>query len=141
MTLNRRNFLGAAAVSPFTARDLAKQVAEDAQMEAANVGIYDDAIYPGFVGDSDDEDMRSLWDVIKEIGMPEWKKDDLWEDARRCRTLDPDIASMRSMSLTAKMNMQWQRNYEHLVDRAHKQLKMDRLKKKFFNDNPDVSEY
>ena len=141
MNLNRRNFLGAAAVSPLTAKDIAQKVAEDAQMEAANIGLYSDSVYAGYVGDNEEEGTRNLWDAIKEMGMPEWKHDDLWEDARRCRTLDPDIASMRSLSLSAKMQMQWKRNYEHIVDRAHQQLKMERLKRAFFDSNPDISEY
>ncbi|MFM1814616.1 MAG: hypothetical protein RLZ98_1311 [Pseudomonadota bacterium] len=141
MNLNRRNFLGAAAVSPLTAKDIAQKIAEDAQMQASSISLYSDSIYTGYVGDDPEPPMRNLWDAIKDIGMPEWKREDLWEDAKRCRTLDPDIAAMRSVSLTAKMQMQWRRNYKHLVERAHKQRRMDQLKRSFFDENPDISEY
>jgi hypothetical protein len=141
MKLNRRNFLGAAAVSPLTARDIAQKVAEEAQMEAASMSLYGDSIYTGISVPDEDEGVRSLWDAVKELGVPEWKKDDLWQDACRSRTLDPDIASMRSLSLSAKMRMQWQRNYDTLVDRAMKQTQMERLKRSFFEKHPDISEY
>ena len=48
---------------------------------------------------------------------------------------------MRSLSMSAKLDMQWKRNYETLVARAFKQQEMARLKRKFFNENDDVSEY
>lgn len=141
MTLNRRNFLGAAAVTPLTARDLAKQMADEAQMHAANVTVHSDSIYAGFVGDTPEPPMRNLWDAIKDMGMPQWKQEDLWEDAKRCRTLDPDIAGMRSLSLSAKMNMQWKRNYDYLVERAFRQRSLDQMKRAFFSSNPDISEF
>lgn len=141
MNLNRRNFLGAAAVTPLTAKDIAKQVAEDAQMQAANISLHSDSIYAGFAGDTPEPPLRNLWDAIKEIGMPEWKQEDLWDDAKRCRTLDPDIAAMRSVSLASKMSMQWQRNYEYLVERAHRQRSLEQMKRAFFAKNPDISEY
>ncbi len=118
MKFNRRNFLGAAAVSPLTAKDIATKIAEDAQMHASGVSVFSDSIYPGYVGDDPGQPMRNIWDAIKEIGIPEWKQEDLWEAAKRCRTLDPDIAAMRSLSLSAKMRVQWKRNYDQLVVRA-----------------------
>ncbi|MEM6498303.1 MAG: hypothetical protein AAF709_16460, partial [Pseudomonadota bacterium] len=84
---------------------------------------------------------KTLWDVIKEMGMPEWKKDDLWDDAKRSRTIDPDIAAMRSVSMSAKLDMQWKRNYETLIARAYKQQEMELLKHKFFRKHTDISEY
>ena len=85
--------------------------------------------------------MRTLWDAIKDIGMPEWKKDDLWADAKRSRTIDPDVASMRSLSMNAKLQMQWKRNYQLLVDRAYEQQFLERQKRKFFEEHKDVQEY
>ncbi len=84
---------------------------------------------------------RGLWDFIRDVGMPDWKREDLMADARRSRTLDPDIASMRSLSLSAKMRMQWERNYQILVERAHAHTRMERMKRSFFETNPDVTEY
>ena len=47
---------------------------------------------------------------LKSIGIPDWKKKEIRRYARRSRRLDPDIAALRSISLSAKLNMQWRRN-------------------------------
>ena len=144
MNLNRRKFLGAAAMSPLAAKEMAEKAAQIAQSEAMNasgIELYGDSIYTGVTTYDPEPEMRSLWDAMKEIGIPEWKQDDLWEDAKRSRTLDPDIASMKSMSLNSKLKMQWKRNYDLLVRRAHEQHRMEKLKQAFFKANPDISEY
>ena len=142
MNLNRRSFFGVAVAWPFAAKEAASKVIEQAaQMEAGGIGLYSDSLYTGIAATGDDGPMRSIWDAIKDIGIPEWKREDLRDDARRSRTLDPDIASMKSFSLSAKMRMQWERNYQTLVDRAVEQTKMERVKRAFFDANPDISEY
>ncbi|MGI9379035.1 MAG: hypothetical protein ACR2OW_05230 [Methyloligellaceae bacterium] len=141
MKLDRRKFLGAAAASPLAAKEIAMKVAEEAQMEAANMSLYSDSIYTGVSHSDVDLPMRNLWDALKDLGIPDWKKEDLWEDAKRNRTLDPDIAAMNSLSLNAKLRKQWKRNYELLVDRAFKQTEFEQAKKLFFKDNPDISEW
>lgn len=141
MNLNRRNFLGVAATSPLAAKEIAKKAIEEAQMQASGISLYDDSLYTGVHVPDPVPNMRSLWEALSEMGVPDWKREDLREDARRNRTLDPDIASMRSMSLGAKMRRQWQRNYETLVDRAIRQTEMEKLKRAFFETHPDVEEY
>ena len=145
MNMNRRKFLGAAAVSPLAAKEMAAKAAEAAQMEDAGISPFSDTMYTGITAfdydDDSDSVSRSIWDAIKELGVPEWKRDDLWDDARRSRTLDPDIASMKSVSLSGKMQMQWKRNYQTLINRAFEQQKMEKLKRDFFKMHPDVSEY
>ena len=141
MNLNRRSFFGVAAVSPMTAKDIAKRVVEEAQMSASGISYYSDSLYTGVPISDPTPQMRSLWDVFKDVGVPDWKRDDLKEDAKRNRTLDPDIAALKSVSLTSKMQMQWERNYERLVQRAIDQQQMARQKRSWFEANPDVSEY
>jgi hypothetical protein len=145
MNLDRRKFFGVAAVSPLAAKEAAIKAAEAFEMEVSGMSLYSDSLYTGInVPDFDDEDgttMRTIWDAIKEIGMPEWKRDDLWDDARRSRTIDPDIASMRSVSMSAKLDMQWKRNFDTLLKRAYKQQEMERLKRRFFQKHTDVAEY
>lgn len=145
MKLNRRKFFGVAAASPLAAKEAAIQAAEALRMEASGMSVYSDSLYTGInVPDFDDdygEPTKTIWDAIKELGMPEWKRDDLWDDARRSRTIDPDIAAMRSVSMSAKLDMQWKRNYDVLLKRAYKQQEMERLKRRFFKENTDVSEY
>ena len=146
MQLSKRNFFGVAAASPLAAKEAAASVIEAAKMEASGMSIYSDSLYTGISSFSyDDEDdgitMRSIWDAIKDLGMPDWKKDDLWADAKRSRTIDPDIASMRSLSMNAKLQMQWKRNYEELIRRAYEQQRFERQKRKFFEKHKDVQEY
>ncbi len=146
MDVNRRKFFGIAAASPLAAKEAAAKFAEAADMELSGMSLTSDSLYTGYstssIFDEDEEPtMRSMWDAFKELGLPEWKKDDLWDDARRSRTIDPDIASMRSLSHGAKLDMQWQRNYELLIKRAYKTQEMERLKKRFFRTHSDVSEY
>ena len=142
MDLNRRKFFGVAAASPLAAKEAATKAVEALEMEASGMSLYSDSIYTGIsVNDYDDMPTKSIWDAIKELGMPEWKRDDLWDDAKRSRTIDPDIASMRSLSMQAKLEKQWKRNYDLLVKRAYKQQEMERLKRRFFDKHTDVSEY
>ena len=145
MKMSRRIFLGAAATSPFQAKELAHEAArklsEASTMEAIGSSYYSDSLYTGISTPVADAPMRSLWDAIKDMGMPDWKQEDLREDARRNRTLDPDIAALRSVSLSAKMRMQWDRNYDTLVKRALRQTQLERMKRSWFETNPDVTEY
>jgi hypothetical protein len=113
MKLNRRKFFGVAAASPLAAKEAAIQAAEALRMEASGMSVYSDSLYTGIN----------------------------WDDARRSRTIDPDIAAMRSVSMSAKLDMQWKRNYDTLLKRAYKQQEMERLKRRFFKENTDVAEY
>jgi hypothetical protein len=141
MKLDRRKFLGVAAASPLAAKEMATRAMEQAQMQASDISMYSDSIYTGIPSPDPMPNMRSLWEALGEMGVPDWKRDDLRDDAKRSRTLDPDIASMRSLSLSAKMRLQWDRNYDVLVERALKNTEMERLKRSFFKDNPDIEEY
>jgi hypothetical protein len=146
MNVNRRSFFGVAVASPFAAKEAAKKVLENAgalssQMQSSGISYHSDSLYTGISTSSVNGPMRSLWDAIRDMGVPDWKREDLREDSRRSRTLDPDLAAMKSFSLSAKMRMQWQRNYQHLIDRALRQTQMERVKRAFFETNPDVSEY
>ncbi len=141
MKLDRRKFLGVAAASPLAAKEIATRAMEEAQMQAAGMSLHSDALYTGIPSSDPMPNMRSLWEAISELGVPEWKREDLREDARRNRTLDPDIAAMRSLSLNAKMRRQWQRNYEVLVESALRQNRMEKVKRSFFKEYPDVEEY
>lgn len=141
MELNRRKFFGVAAVSPLAAKEVAQKAIEEAQWQASDISLYSDSFYTGVSISEAEPNMRSIWQAIRDMGMPDWKKQDLWEDARRSRTLDPDIASMRSLSLSAKMRKQWKRNYDQLVANAYRQIEVEKMKRMFFKDNPDVEEY
>ena len=145
MKINRRLFLGAAATSPFQAKELAheaaRKLAEASSMQAVGTSLYSDSLYTGIATPVAEAPMRSLWEAITDLGVPDWKQEDLREDARRNRTLDPDIAALRSVSLSVKMRMQWDRNYETLVNRAKRQTQLERMKRGWFQTNPNITEY
>ena len=142
MNVNRRSFFGVAVASPFAAKEAAKKAIEQAAtLQSSGVSYYNDSIYTGISTSSVNGPMRSLWEAIRDMGVPDWKREDLREDSRRSRTLDPDLAAMKSFSLSAKMRMQWQRNYNLLIERALRQTQMERVKRTFFEANPDISEY
>lgn len=147
INLNRRGFFAAAAASPFAAKEAAKTVVEEAAklqaaaMQASGMSTYSDTIYTGIATSHVSAPQRSLWDAIMDMGVPDWKEQDMRIDAKRSRTLDPDIAAMKSFSLNAKLRMQWDRNYELLVERAMQQKRMEKMKRSFFETNPDISEY
>lgn len=110
-------------------------------MQSSGITTYGDSLYTSTYVPDVSDDMRSLWDALKDLGIPEWKREDLRDDAKRSRTLDPDIASMKSLTLNAKLRKQWDRNYDHLVERAMRSTELERMKKMFFETNPDVEEY
>lgn len=141
MDLNRRNFLGVAATSPLAAKEIAKRAIEEAQLNATGISLHSDSMYTAIHVPDVTPTMRSLWEAIADLGVPDWKAEDLRDDARRSRTLDPDIASMQSMSLGAKMRKQWDRNYDTLVKRALRQTEMEKVRQAFFKSHPDVEEY
>lgn len=47
--------------------------------------------------------------------MPEWWRRQVRVQARNIRVLDPDIASLRSVSVSAKLHMQWARVERQLI--------------------------
>jgi len=63
-----------------------------------------------------------LLTILKTVGLPAWKRAEMRQWAKNSRVLDPDIASMRSLSLDAKLRMQWKRNYETLEKSIFDQL-------------------
>lgn len=65
----------------------------------------------GSVFDGEDEGLPKL-DVsaMRIIGIPEWLRQEWREEMEGVTRFDPDIASMRSLSLSAKINLQMDRN-------------------------------
>ena len=128
--LTRRGFLGAAAVAPISAREVVSQarkaLAKD--IEAAT-GI--STVGPhAWDFDVDSPHGEKTLDLLLRLGLPEWKHEELRREARQARTLDADIATLRSPSLSAKLRMQWDRNYDRAVAeyRSHAMWKATRRK-------------
>jgi len=114
MIFDRRKFLKAAAVAPAAA----KKAAESRARKMADVGAVGEGVgqiattAPNVEGKSRKEFRK--W--VLNHGLPEWRREQMREEAKAVHALDPDIASMVSFSLAGKVQMQQQRNYRRAVD-------------------------
>lgn len=63
--------------------------------------------------------------LCKEIDLPS-AVHRRWQRARSIDHLDPDLATNRSMSLTAKLKLQADRNYRGQVEEIHARLRLQR---------------
>ncbi len=63
--------------------------------------------------DPDDEEIgvKLAPQALRMIGIPDWLKEDWREESREVYSLDPDLAACKSFSLSAKINLQRDRNY------------------------------
>lgn len=68
-------------------------------------------------------------DYIKMFGVPEAVEARLRNDAKYVHALDPDIACMRSWSMSFKIHCQRQRNYERALAAITTGAKHERAKK------------
>lgn len=76
---------------------------------------------------------RRFLDAFLENGIPAWKRRDIRQQARWSRTLDPDIAAMRSLSLDAKLRKQWSRNEQRLEQDFWDGMRMEIEREAFFS--------
>ena len=59
---------------------------------------------------------NALVRLLKSLGgLPSWKLKEIRQQARAVRQLDPDIAALRSISLSAALRMQWARNEKRIT--------------------------
>src|SRR5882724_1295223 len=127
--ISRRSLLKSLPAAPLVARQ-----AQAAAEHAVGAGVFSDksnrlqelmrhGAHPISFDDDNEDDQKErthatrLLDFIKKSGIPEWKQADLRRTARRTRQLDPDIASLRSVSISGKLKMQWQRNEKIILER------------------------
>lgn len=133
--MKRRGFLGfmggAVAAGPSMAKAAVAQASVG--MEALSIGgvgsgiLYPPEPYYGSVGiQSGGEDYdhgRWLTSELKRLsGMSDDERRDRF-DRTQVHQLDSDLASMRSYSLSAKINIQRRRNFENGIDREQRDLK------------------
>lgn len=119
LSMNRRSFLKASAAAPVAARTLSQQLAAavggfsmDAAMAAgvSALGSTPPAC-PLPIDQASDLDRQSrLLRALRLYGIPSWKRKEFRRYARNDRILDPDIAVLRSISLSTKLRIQWARN-------------------------------
>lgn len=115
--LSRRTFLKQAPVAAVGAGMAAGAVAE----KMAGVGVVGEgkwAFQPGQMAapslGSISSPMRpngsAIAKILRHVGFPDWKRQEMRAFASRHRVLDPDIATMHSWSLSMKLAEQTQRN-------------------------------
>ena len=124
INLNRRSFLKATAAAPVAAKMAAAQLAAQgvdigvSPMVAAGMSTLGQASsgqVPFAQTDHEESRIYTILGHLRIFGTPKWKKLEHRNWARQSRMLDPDIACMRSVSLQAKLTMQWNRNEARLA--------------------------
>lgn len=128
--LTRRGFLKASSAAPLVARSVAASAIP--QIEAASgIGVLGRSVSGAIQPEEPDWErhdqqessrVRKLLDWVVTRGLPNWKLRQIETRSRYNRMLDPDIASFRSVSVSHKLRMQWQRDQKRMV-----QQEMDRL--------------
>lgn len=116
--LPRRGFLGLVTAAPFAAREMIAG-STDAAVKAAGANVLGTRAprpwMPAAHRSKIDKRLVQLLTSGQEI--PEKKRREWLEEARsEARTLDPDIAAMRSVSLSVKIAMQTERYYGRQVE-------------------------
>jgi hypothetical protein len=114
---SRRNFLKGAAAAPVAARvaigeiEAAAGIRSVGTMAYSSIGISEPPTSGLVSAERYDEEGRitKLLNLVRG-GIPAWKKRQYQRYARYNRVLDPDIASMRSISTGHKLRMQWRRD-------------------------------
>lgn len=69
----------------------------------------------------------------KLLGVPDWLRDTWKHEAKHVHILDPDIAALKSMSLSAKIAMQRKRNYEQREADFWRRFEVDELRINFMS--------
>lgn len=136
MKFSRRSLLKAMPAVPFAAKGAAAaasdEVAQAVGLKGVGLGEIVRIPEPGdFMPDEEgfsarhEKEMsrlRKVFDYITKHGIPPWKKREIRRYARRNRVLDPDIASYRSVSVSAKLRMQWERTEREFIAKEENRL-------------------
>lgn len=112
----RRTFMRMLPMAPVAAKEAATQAAAQASgVSIVGRGGMRRHHYPG--PDSSSKIERHIFGLLRDgKKIPELRTRGWWRTAKAdARVLDPDISSMRSLSLSKKMGMQAERNYERQV--------------------------
>lgn len=118
MNLSRRGLLRALPALPLAGNEIKRRAAELAGVSTTSAG---DMVSPGYGVPMHSENgmMRgsALARFLRSLGaLPKWKRREIRSQARSRRILDPDIASLRSVSFSGAMQMQWRREEQRLTE-------------------------
>ena len=73
----------------------------------------------------------ALMRLLRKIGLPSWKRAEIRRMARYSRQIDPDLAALRSVSLSAMVRMQWQRNERRIEQEMYDNYDMGDARDEF----------
>jgi len=139
---SRRSFLGLLASGPFAAKEAISSAATSSAAAVAANGITEGA---GLAGLSAAIPAPPAWGAgvlqndnflaLYRAGIaPDWVvqqvEDSVASDAMR---MDPDIAGLRSMSLSARMRLQKDRSRRKLIEFSLREMVNAHLRQAFFN--------
>ena len=133
MRLSRRGLLRGLPSIPFFARQLGKEVDQQIADQAGISVLGKSAETEMFDMGRRVANAQKLKAIYHTFGIPSFQKKLTHRRARRMRTLDPDIAVLRSVSMIAKMQMQWRRNEERSLRNEFRWID-EALERKIFNE-------
>lgn len=132
MKVGRRGFLGFMAAAPVASTMVAKEVAEGGALtagrEAGSIRVLGDGVPSGYIQPSSEQRRAAL--------MLPWVRDQIEalvrEEHHGVYRIDPDIAIHRSVSLSAKIAFQRQRNVERRMKEIESEYAYERINKTIF---------
>lgn len=114
--MQRRSFLGLLGMAPVAAPMAAKAAIERADAELVGVtlnGVAKDSMLVS-VGHTERSMLAKAASVLNGV-VPDWKKRQLREEAKSVRYISPDVATLRSVSLSSKIRIQRERDYNRYL--------------------------
>lgn len=125
----RRKFLSLLGASPIAAQQFVKEK-ELLDAGFSTLGNVAGGTAPSSCNGMGEDNLRLL-KLLKNIGIPDWKKKEIRQAAKYNRALDPDIAALRSVSTSHKIRMQWRKNEEEITESFLEGLSTDWQRDKF----------
>lgn len=129
--MSRRQALAVLATAPVAGVGAAQAIAQEAT-ELSGVSVFDghDPV-SNTIGLCCDNSKKRV-EHYRKFGLPDWQKDEIKKSARFVAKIDPDIASLRSVSFSRKFGMQRERNLAFLLEQPIENALMDVAREKFF---------
>lgn len=136
MKTTRRKFFGFMAAAPVAAQSTAEQF-----VGLGPGGVLGGSV-PSALGPADDiQACKTLSDFFKAFGfLPPWKIQQERERTKYVNRLDADIAGLRSVSMSAKLSIQSDRDFEKSIHEVKYGTWYDELKR-WRAQNPDYRRF